>query len=362
MRRLAIASVCVLVLGVSGPRIGETVPAQEPVGKTRHRGVCFVGGRHRPSDEAFERLADLGVDWISQTPFGWQQSPDDPNVILRTSDRVWWGESDEGLIDAAVRARKHGIRTMLKPHLWIRDRSDGRWRGTIEFGTEDEWRTWWEGYRGLVLHYAELAASHGMEAFCIGTELRSTVRAHPERWRGLIEDVRRIYAGELTYSANWHLEFEEVPFWDALDAIGIQAYFPLSDSLDGEVTMASLQTAWEPHLARIAALQAREGKPVIFTEVGYRSTADATATPWTWRSNAPIDSDLQANAYEAMFRVFWDRAWFGGAYIWKWYPEGSMRSGRRRSARRQRDFTPQGKSAEGVLGRWFGSSGAAAGR
>ena len=345
---------CVLVLGVTGLQAGETAPAEQPVRGTKHRGVCFVGGRSRPTDEAFERLAELGVDWISQTPFGWQQSPDDPNVVLRTSGRVWWGESDEGLIDAALRARRRGIRTMLKPHLWIRDRSDGRWRGTIQFATEDEWDTWWAGYRALVLHYAELAASHGMEAFCIGTELRSTVLAYPERWRGLIEDVRRIYGGELTYSANWYLEFEEVPFWDALDAIGIQAYFPLSDSLDGEVTAESLQDAWKPHLARIAAVHNRVGKPVVFTEVGYRSATDATVTPWTWRSDAPLAFDLQAEAYEAVFQVFWDRPWFGGVYFWKWYPEGSMRSGRRRTARRQRGFTPQGKPAEAVLARWFG--------
>ena len=347
---------CVLTLGAAALRLGSTAAVEGAEKPARHRGVCFVGGRSRPTDEAFERLANLGVDWISQTPFGWQQSPDDPHVVLRTSGRVWFGESDEGLIDAATRARKHGIRTMLKPHLWIRDRSDGRWRGTIGFATEDEWRTWWGGYRGLVLHYAELAALNGMEAFCIGTELRSTVLAHPERWRSLIADVRGIYTGQLTYSANWYLEFEEVPFWDALDAIGIQVYFPLSDSLDGEVTVASLQTAWEPHLKRIASVQERTGKPVIFTEVGYRSTSDATAKPWAWRSDAPVDLDLQANAYEAMFQVFWNRTWFGGAYIWKWYPEGSMRSGKRRASRRQRDFTPQGKPAEAVLARWFEGS------
>jgi hypothetical protein len=346
----------VLVLGVTGLQIGETGPAQEPVEKTRHKGVCFVGGRRRPSDEAFDRLAGLGVDWISQTPFGLQRSPEDPLVVLRTSGRVWWGESDEGLIDAALRAREHGIRTMLKPHLWISDRSDGRWRGNIEFRTEAEWNTWWEGYRELVLHYAGLAAVHEMEAFCVGTELRSTVLAHAERWRSLIAEVRGIYTGELTYSANWYREFEEVPFWDMLDAIGIQAYFPLSDSASGEVTVASLQEAWEPHLARISAVQKRVGKPVIFTEVGYRSTVDATATPWTWRSDAPVALELQADAYESVFQVFWDRAWFGGVYIWKWYPVGSMRPSKRRLARRRRDFTPQGKPAEAVLARWFGGS------
>ena len=146
MRRSTAVLACVLVLGVTGLQAGETAPAEQPVRGTKHRGVCFVGGRSRPTDEAFERLAELGVDWISQTPFGWQQSPDDPNVVLRTSGRVWWGESDEGLIDAALRARRRGIRTMLKPHLWIRDRSDVGIAGAcsaIELPTA--WRNcrWW---------------------------------------------------------------------------------------------------------------------------------------------------------------------------------------------------------------------------
>ena len=94
---------------------------------------CFVAGPGRPADVAFDRLAALNVNWISQTPFGWQQSADAPEVVLATSGRVWWGESDEGLADTARRARQRGLRTILKPHVWIRDRSDGRWRGNIDF-------------------------------------------------------------------------------------------------------------------------------------------------------------------------------------------------------------------------------------
>jgi hypothetical protein len=241
---------------------------------------------------------------------------------------------------------------MLKPHIWIRERSDGKWRGSIDFSTGSEWDQWWTGYRRLVLHYAELAEASGMEALCIGTELRSTVLKRPGDWRRLIADVRKVYGGELTYSANWYGEFEEVPFWDALDYIGIQAYFPLSADSVG-VTLESLKAAWEPHVERIEALQRRVGKPVLFTEVGYRSTVDAAVEPWTWRSQAPVNLELQATCYEAMFQAFWNRPWFAGAHIWKWFPEGSKRPEGRRARRRERGFTPQGKPAEEVLARWY---------
>ena len=37
-----------------------------------------------------------------------------------------------------------------------------------------------------------------------------------------------MYSGKLTFGANWYLEYEDVTFWDDLDYIGIQAYFPLT--------------------------------------------------------------------------------------------------------------------------------------
>ncbi len=340
--------------------------ARTPVSETpritdKHRGVCFVAGPGRPTDAAFDRLAALNVNWISQTPFGWQRSAGAPEVVLATSGRVWWGESDEGLADAARRARKRGIRTILKPHVWIRDRSDGRWRGNIDFSTPEEWDRWWASYRRFILHYAELAESTGMEVLCIGTELRSAVLNRPEAWRRLIADVRSVYEGELTYSANWYLEFEEVPFWDALDYIGLQVYFPLADSAATALTLDELKSAWGPHVKLIEAVQQRVGKPVLFTEVGYRSTADAAVEPWVWRSNAPVDLELQAACYEAMFRTFWRKPWFAGTHVWKWFPEGSTPFGGRRARRhalqRERGFTPQGKPAEEVLGRWYKAEG-----
>ena len=96
---------------------------------------------------------------------------------------------------------------------------------------------------------------------------------------------------------------------------------------------------------------------MLFTEVGYRSTADAAVEPWVWRSAAPVDDELQAALYEAMFRTFWRKPWFAGTHVWKWFPDGSTRFGGRRARRhalqRERGFTPQGKPAEEVLVRWY---------
>lgn len=184
---------------------------------------------------------------------------------------------------------------------------------------------------------------------CIGTELRSTVDGHLDQWRRIIKEVRAVYDGKLTYAANWYAEFEEIAFWDELDYIGIQAYFPLSDAPDP--TVEQLLAGWRDPLRQIETVQRKFDKPVVFTEVGYRSAAGAAGKPWEWprRDEAvEVDLDLQARCYEAFFRTFWARPWVAGVYWWKWFPAD------RRAGAPDTDFTPQNKPAEAVMARWYG--------
>ena len=90
-------------------------------------------------------------------------------------------------------------------------------------------------------------------------------------------------------------------------------------------SVVELVAGWEQHLPAIAAVSEREGKRVLFTEIGYKSTPDGAVEPWTWpQQQAPsarkVSLETQANAYEAFFRAVWDREWFAGSYVWKWFP------------------------------------------
>ena len=318
----------------------------------RQRGLSWVAGPTEVSAAHFAPLAALGVNWIVQTPFGWQEAVDSPEVRLVTDGRIWWGERDVGIEETTRLARERGIRTLLKPHVWLRRRADGIWRGQIAMESEEDWRRWFASYERFILHYAELAERLGIEALAVGTELHATAVERPEDWRRLIARIRAVYSGRLTYSANWHREFQEVPFWQDLDWIGIQAYFPLAG---GErPTVEELVAGWQPHLAEIQELQRRVGKPVVFTEVGYRSTPDAAAEPWRWPQRGhrggpveAVDLETQRRCYEAFFQAVWPRPWLAGAYFWKWYP--STPAGRGIDP----DFTPQGKPALEVLRRGF---------
>ena len=54
---------------------------------------------------------------------------------------------------------------------------------------------------------------------CIGLEY-SHAEKFSERWRRIIAAVRAVYHGRISYGANW-TDFEKVPFWDAVDEIGV---------------------------------------------------------------------------------------------------------------------------------------------
>ena len=324
-------------------------PAAAPVPAVeRHRGVSWVaGGRIHPA--AVEPLGAIGANWIVQTPFGWQRRHDSPAIELHTSGGVLWGETDEGLEVTTRLAAARGIRTLLKPHIWLTE-PGGRWRSDIAMGSEQEWQRWFADYRRFILHYARLAERLGIGGLAVGTELRAAIRARPEDWRRLIAEVRTVYGGQLTYSANWYREFEEVGFWDALDYVGIQAYFPLTER--ESPTVDELMAGWRRHLPAIEAVARRTGRPVLFTELGYRNGADAAIEPWRWpdraeRLSGASDPATQARCYEAFFRTFWHRPWFAGAYVWKWFPAPG---GRPRGV----GFSPQGQPAEAVLASWYG--------
>ena len=340
------------------PLVATYVPPSERYRRMRRspvdgkqRGISLEAATHPVTEATFQPLLESNVTWIVQTPFGWQSRYNSPRIRL-SPNAGWWGESDMGIAETTQMAREFGIHTLLKPHVWLSDRSDGKWRAQIEMDSEADWQQWFAEYRSFMLHYARLAEENDIEALCIGTELHRAAVVRPADWRELIAAVRQEYSGELTYAANWYSEYQEISFWDALDYIGIQAYFPLTEQVAPSVE--ELKRGWGPHLAAIEAVQRAQQKPVLFTEVGYHSTVDGAIRPWEWDSEdaegtQELGLQTQANCYEALFQIFWSREWFAGAYFWKWHADDDAAGGPNYAT----EFTPQNKPAEQVMAKWY---------
>ena len=225
-------------------------------------------------------------------------------------------------------------------------RGNWGWPGEVEMKSEKDWQKFFKYYNSWIRHYALLAEMYGMDSFCVGVELLKTTRDHQQEWREIISKVRRIYHGPIVYAANWGEEFEQIKFWDELDYIGLNCYYPLSGK--DEVTLADLKQGTAKFLPTIERVARKYQKPVLLTEVGFCSREKAWQKPHERgrRTASPSFAD-QALAYRAIFESFWDKEWFYGFYWWKWptYLEygGLQHSG----------FTPNGKPAEKVVKKWY---------
>jgi hypothetical protein len=125
----------------------------------------------------------------------------------------------------------------------------------------------------------------------------------------------------------------------------VQSYYPLSPR--ASPTRAEIEAAWTPIAAKLEALAKRTGKPVVLTEVGFKSSDYALKEPWQWGAGGGVNLDIQKAAFEGMFAALWDKPWFGGTFVWKWHPAP------RDTARADADFTPQGKPALAVIKTYY---------
>ena len=315
-----------------------------------------VFGRGNDAGSGIDRLVSANVEWLAHVPYGYQRTTSTTEVRHSKKDSLnQWTRRDSSFILLTEQMRSKGVRSIMKPHIWMSNAGSAEWRNAINFDNEVDWKIWEDNYHSFIMHYAEMAEEFDMEMLCIGVEMRSTVRAREGFWRGLIRDVRKVYKGKITYGANWWEEFEEVPFWDALDYIGIQAYFPLSGFDSPSVN--EIKKGWKPHYSKLKSLSKNYRKPILFTEIGYRNTIDTATKPWEWPES--IDNllvktsiETQYNCYEAFFETFWKEDWFAGALFWQWHISDGRRGNRQMSI----TFSPQGKPAEQSMAEWFGDA------
>lgn len=105
--------------------------------------------------------------------------------------------------------------------------------------------------------------------FEVASELDVSLTTRGSQWRSLISELKNVYNGSLFLAANADT-LGNIDFWDALDAIGVDAYYGLGNEelpLGVAPTVAQLVAAWEPIRESLANLSSSLGKPVLFTEV-----------------------------------------------------------------------------------------------
>ena len=237
--------------------------------------------------------------------------PGDPTVALARVIHNTRGVVLAGLFTWEAHAL--GLKICIKPHLayW---RSGFSWRGDISFDTDEQWTRFWRDYRKWMLTIVVACAD--ADAIVIGTELDRTLD-HEQEWRALIADIRRVYKGPITYAANWS-DYRRVAFWDALDIIGIQGYFPVAETANA--TEADIRSGWQKVIAELRDYSVEQNRKVVFTELGYNQSYMAAAEPWSYE----VDDDGARAVQELCWRAALDaingEPRIVGALLWKWFP------------------------------------------
>ena len=339
-----LAWLVVLMLSVPSPGRGHEEPAPpaavavQPSPFLRGMTVsCPRAGQiwGSPSmDRTLVELADLGVQWVSIHPYA---------GVRRDGSIRFQPAADTGYLQRAVdKAKARNIQLFWKPHLayW----GSFQWRGAIEFGDDTAaWRRFFDQYQAFIVDQARFADANGVPLLAVGLEYEATM-AHEAEWRRIIAEVRQVYRGRITYAANWD-RLEQVPFWDALDWIAVQAYFPLSE--DDYPSRDALRRGWQEPLRRLEAVATRYGKPVLLAEIGYDTSAEAARQPWLSQTHDTIENrDLRLRLMEVALETLEGKDFIAGMFWWKWIPD----------QRSHRDFAMQPPEVRQVLRRAWGAS------
>lgn len=181
--------------------------------------------------------------------------------------------------------------------------------GTVSYSGPSEWR-----YRRFILHCAALcAASGGVDAFCIGSEMRglTQIRGAANSFpavtalKALAAEVRAILgpATKIGYAADWseyfgyqpqdgsgdrffHLD----PLWadPQIDFIGIDNYMPVSDWRDGS-----------------AHLDAAQHRSIYHTDYLAANVAGGELYDWYYASDADREDQIRTPITDGAYGEPW---------------------------------------------------------
>lgn len=255
------------------------------------------------------------------------------------SSTVFKGEKtppDEGISLFIRKAKQRGFSVMVRPIIDEQSITAGgksEWRGTIR---PAHVAAWFESYTALLLEYTRVAQAAGADSLVVATELNS-MEVYPTKWRAVIEQVRKEFAGALTYSSNQGIS-ATMP-WDALDFVGVDAFFKLDTPADA--TIEEMTDSWRRWVQVVKVPAAKIGKPLVFTEIGVTSQAGAHRESWLWDHKTGVDLEDQRRYYASACAVWRHR--LSGMYWW------AVTVSMPADPLSNTDFTPLGKPAEAEI-------------
>lgn len=278
--------------------------------------------------ESFDIMMDnLNINTVILPVVAWQKNCQSTEIDFKSSKTV----GDWEIVNLIDYAHKKGLRVILKPMVNL---LDGTNRAYINFLDNDipfepSWSDWFENYSKFIIHMAKLAAETGCSVFSVGCGLVQS--EHREnQWRDLIDSVRKVYDGFITYNTDKFQE-DRVKWWDAVDVISSSGYYAPID--------------FGIQLKRIKQVSEACSKPFLFLEAGCPSRSGASECPNNTEISAPVNEKEQAEYFKKLFSITKSLPWFYGFGLWEWPKQIYSKS----KAQSDDGYCVYGKSAQSVI-------------
>lgn len=250
--------------------------------------------------------------------------------------------SDTELQAVIALAHASGMDVTLSPLPW--KENPYIWRGTFQ---PSDVGAFFDSWRTVVNHYADLAQANGVTMLAIGSE-QNTLQQYKDQWEETAAQARQHFSGLLTYLSTIDDAVFKIPFWDAVDVVSVSPYLPVSG--EAVPTYDEMRAAWlKNNIPYLQRLHDQTQKPVFLAETGYVSAQYLGVHPYEPHPSSVPAAQAQADAYRALLDAF-DTAnpsWLYGIQWFSWdIPRASILD---------TSFTPRDKPAECVLAQHWGS-------
>lgn len=227
--------------------------------------------------------------------------------------------SDRSILRFLDECRVRGYKILFYPMIFM-DLPQKPWRGWLTGRAEDvkDFFDGPEGYRAFILHYAHLVKGK-VDGFVIGSEYKGITAIHDadhhfpavDHFIQLARDVKQILGDgvKITYAADWseyhhtdggwyHLD----PLWacDAIDVVGIDAYFPLTDLPQHKIQPIDIEKGWHSGEGYDWYRGGEDGQ-----------TREPLSPPYAWKNigwwweNPHINPDGKQTAWQPKSKKIW---------------------------------------------------------
>lgn len=318
------------------------------------QGINFVSvpfTRVRYSDpyviDSLVHLKATGANFVSIPVTLFQDSTDScsPAPIFQevvTDEKINDTPTDLEIKQVIRAASQNGLKSIISLQIEI---NQAGWISESKIGAEFspyQTRLWFERFTVHAIRYAKVAEQAKADILCLGHNLFHLSKFEIF-WNQVIEEVRKVYSGKLTYSASVKTnEFRDIGFWGKLDLIGVAGDIDIV--VDQNTEASYLDENLEDFVHKIKYLEKTWKKKAFVSLL----VAEPVFEVGSDKKVSKIHHKAQANFLEGFLSGLEKHTSLEGVVVGSWVPHPAF------GGEDDASISPQFKESEKVIRKHFG--------